>query len=66
MPSPLPNIIMLGDFNFPDIDWTKPDLSCPCAIPLISLSDCLYLNQQDLELTRKSNILYQISPLMTL
>ena len=28
MPSPLPNIIMLGDFNFPDIDWTKPDLSC--------------------------------------
>ena len=35
MPSPLPNIIMLGDFNFPDIDWTKPDLSCTYAIPLL-------------------------------
>ena len=35
MPSPLPNIIMLGDFNFPDIDWTKPDLSCTyaCCLP---------------------------------
>ena len=50
MPSPLPNIIMLGDFNFPDIDWTNPDLSCPYDIPLISLSDCLVLNQQVLEL----------------
>ena len=57
MPSPLPNIIMLGDFNFPDIDWTKPDLSCTYAIPLLSLSDCFFLNQQVLEPTRKSNIL---------
>ena len=57
MPSPLPNIIMLGDFNFPDIDWTKPDLSCTFAIPLLSLSDCFFLNQQVLEPTRKSNIL---------
>ena len=56
MPSPLPNIIMLGDFNFPDIDWTKPDLSCTYAIPF-SLSDCFFLNQQVLEPTRKSNIL---------
>ena len=46
MPSPLPNIIMLGDFNFHDIDWTNPDLSCAYAIPLLSLSDCLFLNQQ--------------------
>ena len=57
MPSPLPIIIMLGDFNFPDIDWTKPDLSCTYAIPLLSLSDCFFLNQQVLEPTRKSNIL---------
>ena len=58
--SPLPNIIMLGDFNFPDIEWTKPDLSCTYAIPLLSLSDCFFLNQQVLEPTRKSNILYLI------
>ena len=57
MPSPLPNIIILGDFNFPDIDWTNPDLKCPYDIPLISLSDCLFLNQQVLEPTHKSNIL---------
>ena len=57
MPSPFPNIIMLGDFNCPGIDWIKPDLGCLCAIPLISLSDCLFLNQQVLEPTRKSNIL---------
>ena len=60
MPSPLPNIIMLGDFNFPGIDWTNPDLSCTYVIPFISLSDCLFLNQQVLEHTRKSNILHII------
>ena len=48
---------MLGDFIFPDINCTTPDLSCPYAIPLISLSDCLFLNQQVLEPIRKSNIL---------
>ena len=36
---PLPNIIMLGDFNFPDIDWSNPDSNCPDASPLISFSD---------------------------
>ena len=48
---------MLGDFNFPDINWTNPDMSCQYAISLISLSDCLFLNQQVLEPIRKSNIL---------
>ena len=57
MHSPLSIIIMLGDFNFPDIDWTNPYFSCTHAIPLISLSGCLFLNQQVLEPTRKSNIL---------
>ena len=54
MPSHFPNIIMPGDFNFPDIDWINPELSCPYAIPFISLSDCLFLNQHVLEPTRKS------------
>ena len=57
MPSPMSNIIMLGDFNFPGMDWTNPDLSCTYAIPLISLSDCLFLNQQFFKPTHKSNIL---------
>ena len=36
MSSLLPNIIMLGDFNFPDINWSNPDSNCPDASPLIS------------------------------
>ena len=57
MSSPLPNIIMLGDFNFPDINWLNPDYNCPDASPLILFSDCLFLNQQVSAPTRKSNIL---------
>ena len=53
----MPNIIMLGDFNFPDIDWRNPDLRCPYAIPLISLSDFLFLNQQVFRTYPQSNIL---------
>ena len=29
LPSPLPNIIMLGDINLPNIDWSCPDINCP-------------------------------------
>ena len=57
MSSPLPNIIMLGDFNFPDINWLNPDYSCHDASPLILFSDLLFLNQQVSAPTRKSNIL---------
>ena len=57
IPSPLPNVFMIRDFNFPDIDWTNRVLSSPYAIPLISLSECLFLDQQVLEPTGKSNIL---------
>ena len=62
IPSPLPTVIMLGYFNFSDINWTNPDMSCQYAIPLISLSVCLFLNQQVLEPIRKSNILDLIPP----
>ena len=27
MSSPVPNIIMPVDFNFPDINWSNPDLT---------------------------------------
>ena len=54
---PLPNVILLGDFNFPDIDWSCPDVSCEAAAPLISLSNSLLLNQQVDKPTRLSNIL---------
>ena len=57
MSSPLPNIIMHGYFNFPDINWSNPESNCPDASPLISFSDWLFLNQQVSAPTRKSNIL---------
>ena len=58
MSSPLPtNIIMLGDFNFPDINWLNTDYNCPDASPLILFSDWLFLNQQVSAPTRNSNIL---------
>ena len=57
MSSPLPNIIMLGDFNFPDINWLNPDYNSHDASPLILFSDLLFLNQQVSAPTRKSNIL---------
>ena len=51
------NVIILGDFIFSDINWTNPDMSSQYATPLISLSDCLFLNQQFAEPNRKSSIL---------
>ena len=57
MSSPLPNVIMLGDLNFPDINWLNPDYNCHDASPLILFSDLLFLNQQVSAPTRKSNIL---------
>ena len=55
--SPLPNIIMLGDFNFPGMNWLTPHDSCPTAVPLISLTDSLFVNQQVNEPTCLDNIL---------
>ena len=55
--SPLPYIIMFGDFNFPDINWLNPNYNCPDASPLILFSDLLFLNQQVSTPTRKSSIL---------
>ena len=55
LPSPLPNIIMLGEFNFPNIDWSCSTTSCPMAGPLIDLAGVLFLSQK--EPTRKIDIL---------
>ena len=57
LPSPLPNIIMLGDFNFPNIDWSCATTRCPMAGPLVDLAGLLFLAQQVNEPTRKHNIL---------
>ena len=53
--SPLPNIIILGDFNLPGVDWLSPNISS-MTTPLVDLCDYLFLNQQVHKPTRKSNI----------
>ena len=61
--SPLPIIIMLGDFN-----WSTSHNSCHTAAPLISLTDSLFVNQQVNEPTRPENILdliFQLDDLFT-
>ena len=55
LPSPLPNIIMLG--NLPNIDGSCPDISCPIASPLTDLASLLFLNQQVNAQTRRHHIL---------
>ena len=51
---------MLGDFNFPLINWSNPYSQCPLSSPLIHLSDLLFLSQQVAEPIRNYNILYLI------
>ena len=57
LPSPLPTIIMLGDFNLPDINWSSLNPRCPTAGSLFNLTNLTFLTQQVTEPTRNSNIL---------
>ena len=57
LPSPLHNIIMLGDFNFPNIDWSCSTTSYPMVGTLIDLAGLLVLTQQVKEATRKLDML---------
>ena len=53
----MPNIILLGDFNFPLINWSNPNSQCPLSSPLFYLSGHLFLSQQVAKPTRNYNIL---------
>ena len=57
LPSPLPNIILLGDFNLPEINWSSLNPNCPTAGSLLSLTSLTFLNQQVSEPTRNCNII---------
>ena len=54
--SPLPNVIILGDFNLPGVNWLSRNMSL-MTTPLVDLCDYLFLNQQVHKPTRKSNII---------
>ena len=60
MSSPLPNISMLGDFNYPVINWLYADYNCPDPSPLILFSDWLFLYRQGCSATSNcSQVLMQ-------
>ena len=61
--SPMPNIILNGDFNFPGVNWIDETCSCPRiqdklqAENLLDVADSFMLQQLILEPTRGDNIL---------
>ena len=57
LPPPLPNIILRGDFNLPEINWSSIHPSCPTAGSLLNLTSLAFLNQKVSEPTRNCNIL---------
>ena len=46
LPAPLPNIILLGDFNMPEVIWDNPHAYNPSSAQLINFTTLLFLNQQ--------------------
>ena len=55
LPSPLPNIMMLGNFNVPNIEWSYSTTNCHMDGSLIDLAGLLFLNQQVKEPTHPNN-----------
>ena len=56
LPAPLPNIILLGDFNMTEVIWDNPHAYNPSSELLIDLATLLFLNQQVSTPTQKSNV----------
>ena len=54
---PPPNIILLGDFNLPEINWSSLNPSCPTAGSLFNLTSHTFLNQKVSEPIWNCNIL---------
>lgn len=55
--TPLPNVFMIGDFNFPGVDWDTTQGDRQQISDLICVRDHLFLEQLITVPTRKSNIL---------
>ena len=55
--SPLPNIVFLGDFNLPNMNWQNPNPNTDVYRTLCPLLDLYFLEQLVTEPTRKQNIL---------
>ena len=58
LPPPLlPNIILFGDFNLHEINWSSLNPSCPTAGSLLKLTNLTFLNQHVSEPIRNCNII---------
>lgn len=57
LPTPTPQVIILGDFNFPEFKWDLPNYECRAVAPLLHLSDHLFITQQIKKPTRLNSVL---------
>ena len=61
VPSPLPDVIITGDFNMPNNDWANSSLNSSSAshqtMSLLNVTDSLFLEQHIHEPTRNDSIL---------
>ena len=61
LPSPLPDVIITGDFNMPNNDWANLSLNSSSAshqtMSLLNVTDSLFLEQHIHEPTRNGSIL---------
>ena len=57
LPAPLPNIILFGDFNMPEVILDNPHAYKPSSELLIDLATLLFFNQYVSTHTRKSHVI---------
>ena len=57
LPTPLPKIILLCDFNMPEVICDNPNAYNPSSELLIDLATLLFFNQHVSTSTQKSNVL---------
>ena len=55
MPSPLPHVIFLGDFNLPNIDWVNARFTNLVTTHLCPIIEDLFIEQLAQEPTRGNN-----------
>ena len=57
MPTPMPNIVVVGDFNLPNFNWDDPNTDCLISKVMCPFIDSFFLKQIVTKPTRGSNIL---------
>ena len=58
MPTPMPNIVVVGDFNLPNFNWDDPNTDYLISKVMCPFIDSFFLKQIVTKPTRGSNIWY--------